>query len=125
MAKYIDAEAVKSAVRDAVNNGFASTLYDQEEIIDALPAADVEPVRHGRWIKYAGKLVCSECNRYPPMKDESGGWRTHHEWPYCPNCGAKMDGGETNGLGKRSPDWRKCRKRRSKPYSLSSVLWMR
>lgn len=55
------------------------------------PAADVEPVRHGRWVKYAGKLICSECKKYPPMKDESGGWRTYHEWPYCPNCGTKMD----------------------------------
>lgn len=61
-------------------------------IIDRKKPADVAPVRHGRWVKYAGKLVCSECKKYPPMKDESGGWRTYHEWTYCPNCGAKMDG---------------------------------
>lgn len=68
-----------------------SYYYECRGCIEEVPAADVEPVRHGRWVKYAGKLICSECKKYPPMKDESGGWRTYHEWPYCPNCGAKMD----------------------------------
>lgn len=72
--------------------GFNAGLNREIHDISCAPAADVEPVRHGRWVKYAGKLICSECKKYPPMKDESGGWRTYHEWPYCPNCGAKMDG---------------------------------
>lgn len=53
------------------------------------PAADVAPVRHGRW----------KCNKPCPV---CGGDRFEGldadiwaDWepPYCPNCGAKMDGG--------------------------------
>ena len=36
-----------------------------EEEFDAFPAADVAPVRHGRWILLDknGSGVCSECHR--------------------------------------------------------------
>ena len=60
--------------------------------IEMLPAADVEEVRHGRWVKWAVDIPerpyhCSSC-----------GWSNHHI-PYsvvvllerCPHCGAKMD----------------------------------
>ena len=61
--------------------------------IKAIPAADVEPVRHGRWkrIKWVEDedwqeggywiLRCSEC--VMPY---------HNPTPYCPHCGAKMQG---------------------------------
>lgn len=47
------------------------------------PAADVEPVRHGRWIYLAtrGAYFCSECKG---VEDDALS-------PYCPHCGAKMD----------------------------------
>ena len=48
------------------------------------------PVKHGRWIDvkgYYGVLVeCSAC------KDAHS--HTTIKWNYCPNCGARMDGGE-------------------------------
>lgn len=59
------------------------------------PTADVAPVVYGRWIDapwlyYGAKqYVCSRCR-----DDEY--WRKrelHFKEPYCPNCGAKMDGG--------------------------------
>ena len=48
------------------------------------------PVRHGRWIeqeKYAFGVMydCSICDNR--ILDNG------HSWNYCPNCGAKMDGG--------------------------------
>lgn len=56
--------------------------------IESVPAADVAPVRHGRWIKDGedGPVYCSECGE-------------EHEWEdyrasYCDTCGAKMDGGQ-------------------------------
>ena len=56
-----------------------------------IPAADVSPVKHGHWdyTEYAiyGEYDfprCSECG-FEPKEEIS---------PYCPNCGAKMDGGE-------------------------------
>lgn len=63
------------------------------------PAADVAPVVHGRWIKTGLRImtssgasgsvcVCSICKGQPEIGCTP---------PYCPNCGAKMDGGRTNG----------------------------
>ena len=56
----------------------------------AIPAADVAPVRRGRWIKDGedGPVYCSECGE-------------EHEWgdyraTYCDTCGAKMYGGQDN-----------------------------
>ena len=48
------------------------------------------PVRHGRWIeqdKYTFGVMydCSICG--DRILDNG------HSWNYCPNCGAKMDGG--------------------------------
>ena len=56
--------------------------------IDALPAADVVEVRHGRW-KYDDfdgdglDYQCTICKRY-----------SRRDYNYCPSCGAKMDGGK-------------------------------
>lgn len=51
---------------------------------DNCPLVSVQP--HGRWIKKE-ILHCSECDM-PTM----------HPWPYCQNCGAKMDGGEIDAI---------------------------
>lgn len=53
--------------------------------IARFPTADVEPVRHGRWLpnKITASSKCSECGRV--FADET---------PCCPNCGTRMDGGE-------------------------------
>lgn len=55
--------------------------------------------RHGRWIKmtgmmppeYHGHYECSECQWH--MKGIRSSWTREEELDYCPNCGAKMDGG--------------------------------
>lgn len=59
------------------------------EVIDAT-AADVAPVVHGRWIeqeKYTFGVMydCSICGNR--ILDNG------HSWNYCPNCGARMEGG--------------------------------
>lgn len=70
--------------------------YDAwDEIIDALeniPAADVAPVVHGQWTlvrKQAdgGIYGCSKCRREYTFNS----FCYHNN--FCPNCGAKMDGG--------------------------------
>lgn len=63
-----------------------------------LPAADVEPVRHGHWYNRGGRFRCSVCDNKALLKDigGTGGWSHEYEQqksPYCPNCGAKMDEG--------------------------------
>ena len=61
-----------------------------KHIIEDFPAADVEPVRHGRWISVPHKLarVCSVCNRDEPPKFAD---IDAEVYDYCPNCGARMD----------------------------------
>lgn len=61
----------------------------------AIPAADVEPVRHGHWIKRG--YVCGE-NEYECSECHETEWRTSDsrmKWRMF--CGAKMDGGENHG----------------------------
>lgn len=64
-------------------------------IVDA-PAADVVEVRHGRWMWDGGEdmhYYCSRChhNAYGCTTEILDG-----KYRYCPNCGAKMDGGQDN-----------------------------
>lgn len=55
------------------------------------PTVDVRPVVHGRWIEgeknrywgTKGNYICSNC------QSRAG----YVKFNYCPNCGAKMDGG--------------------------------
>lgn len=66
--------------------------YENPEIctqeINSIPAADVAPVVHARWVFGGdGCVICSRCN-----EEESND--NHRN--YCPNCGAKMDGGATD-----------------------------
>ena len=62
------------------------------ELHDIL-AADVAPVVHSRWETNSDRpdtLICSMCKCGFDM------WK-HDPHNYCPNCGAKMDGGAENG----------------------------
>ena len=91
MAEYIERSAAIEAAKHAWAKGLEPSQY-----IEALPAADVAPVVHGRWIhsRYEDcseqfELVkCSQCNH------EAYAMAIYvHGGNYCPNCGAKMDGG--------------------------------
>lgn len=68
------------------------------EAINKIPAADVEPVRHRRWIP--GDYVAvehGECVTYPGEGITCSwchyGFKRRFLWSrdYCPHCGAKMD----------------------------------
>ena len=89
---------VEALDNDGVIDGF--TYSDGETLLQKIhniPAADVVPVRHGRWIMRGGKLHCSNCDSLAPLKR---GWEdgcTTYEYTasrWCPDCGAMMDGGE-------------------------------
>ena len=55
-----------------------------------MKAADVAPVRHGRWIWHSEErgYLCSECGSGCLLNYESD-W---HKSDWCPHCGAKMEG---------------------------------
>lgn len=57
---------------------------DHVELAKYLVANDVTPVVHAHWVYNYGYWYCSNCNY---------GVAAHNNTPYCPRCGAKMDGG--------------------------------
>ena len=100
MAEYIDREAAVKAVKDyahmVIDNGRKSldTVDDTLNIvarIEKIPAADVAPVAHGRWIEKTVPegcryFECSNCGAHENRHTAIKGY-------YCWRCGAKMDGG--------------------------------
>jgi hypothetical protein len=93
MAEYIERSAAIEAAKHAWAKGLEPSQY-----IEALPAADVAPVVHGRWISWekAGNFVpspdrheCSVCHDAAQVL--VNGLELLSD--YCPNCWAKMDGG--------------------------------
>ena len=60
---------------------------DFDTIIDLQPTVEAEPTKHGRWVNIYGWVHCSVCHQEPPNE-------SNIESDYCPNCGARMDGGE-------------------------------
>ena len=97
MTEYIKREYAVDAVADVYYNTPDINLSCEkfEEAILKIQAADVVPVRHGYWISknphgYEWIFVCSNC-------DYVDGYPFNDRPNYCPNCGAKMDGGINNG----------------------------
>jgi hypothetical protein len=61
---------------------------------ESVPAADVAPVVHGEWLhnpKREYDYICSVCRGDAP---EDRMRNNAILTPYCPHCGAKMDGGK-------------------------------
>lgn len=84
MSDYIEREAAQSAVWEEDNQ------TDMILAIGSLPAADVAPVRHGKWIKPVpgdGENYCSVCKAEQLWFYGYG----YLESNYCPNCGARME----------------------------------
>lgn len=115
MGDYISREALKKAfdnadadVCESYSDGYCDWGFGRKninDVIDGAPAADVAPVVHGRW-EWFDEDVGTPVTGY----EREWGWRCSHcgeELPddyddpdhspmlrFCPNCGAKMDGGD-------------------------------
>lgn len=99
MAKYIDREALVELIDERNRNtcNGALSCLQMKRMAKALPAADVAPVRHGRWddIPNAYMSVVSKTGAYRGnattcsvcLDVNPNAFKTN----YCPNCGAKMD----------------------------------
>lgn len=102
MAEYLNREVCLSILRAKANMAVlmdAAPYFEKAaQMLEKLPAADVAPVVHGRW-----KSVDSSYWRWTPSggvsvahityRCERCGRGTVVKTDYCPNCGAKMDGG--------------------------------
>lgn len=77
--------------------GFNKSLYD----IETAPTIDAEIVRHGRWSEHFKRTCstmfdCSVCGGIAYDVQKNKKQPKHCTYRYCPNCGAKMDGGADN-----------------------------
>lgn len=96
MSRYIDADKINAKLMDEYHGMISDEsmkIYKIMQMLDNAPIADVEEVRHGKWI-YKGHheiigygFQCSVCERWMfanSIKNVVG------EYPYC-HCGAKME----------------------------------
>lgn len=105
MAEYINRGTFKESVEERYckpckaegkdHNGCwcrACWVDDMLDEVDCFHPADVAPVVHGRWVTHyrsgtpvAEGYVSTCCDMWNNRKSN-----------YCPNCGAKMDGGDSD-----------------------------
>lgn len=97
MAKYIEYEKIWEMLHgiggcdaepESWEDGWDKAIDTAIEELDKLSAADVQEVKYGAWERDEyDMLCCSQCKEEFAFEETT---------PYCPNCGAKMDGKENN-----------------------------
>ena len=88
MAEYIERDA---AIRALLNDSPEQVSYSRENAADCIrymDAADVAPVRHGRWLGSKHKIFS---NTYDYVCSKCGCDYALAKYNYCPNCGCRMD----------------------------------
>lgn len=110
MGRYIDANLNDEELLDFVQKQTADsdTFITCRKILNSIPEADVEPVRHGHWEKECRSQIifpdgevatlierrCSNCHRW---SNKEIFFYSPRPAKYCAECGAKMDEEKTNG----------------------------
>ena len=104
MPKYVNADKIIEHLNDEIEGcedcgvcfrpvtyGTRIGLEYSKSLVETAETADVQEVRHGRWISnetswFKWTHHCSECGWID-------GYLSNDRYTYCPNCGTKMDGG--------------------------------
>lgn len=93
VVRYLKGYSEKELNKDSNFGMITSNVLDKaERAISEMPAADVQPVKHGRWKLrcYGDYPYCSNCNNEPKGREIT---------LFCPNCGARMYGDNDNANG--------------------------
>ena len=91
LRKYVD--------KHSLENEWTGGVLDAMEAVEDIPAADVVPVVHGKWIPqdHNKRIGCATTAVFYYPKCSACGHNGNYDMYYCPNCGAKMDGGDEHG----------------------------
>ena len=98
MDEYISRESVEKYIEAGLNNPDKAKAFGHDAIeilaeVHYMPAAEVAPVRHGRWIwNEEGEIDWEQFYRCSNCGDKE-----YWESNFCPNCGAKMDLEDNDG----------------------------
>lgn len=107
MSRYIDAETIPDLFNEKFKetrklieagetqlDNLAEGFTEAEKIVlFKAPTADVQEMKYGKWLRtvptstWSYRRVCSLCGQTANM--------IRTRYTYCPWCGAKMDGGES------------------------------
>lgn len=109
MARYIDADRFRKHLELAMEKMHlirgikAVDVWAVVKSLDNAPTADVVEVKHGENIGTlhpVDEFICSECGivlegwtKVVTDEDDGEMYFYEYEFKYCPNCGARMDGG--------------------------------
>ena len=91
MAEYIEREAATNVACNILWKMNDLSTSVMAKALNSIPAADVAPVVHGRWIDKGEYAVCTECGGRSGTQYD-GVEPIPLMTQFCPNCGAKMDG---------------------------------
>ena len=99
MARLIDADKFEFYTCVNKSSDYVDGVQSMLEAIDSAPTVDAAPVRHGHWIIGVNNddfdIKCSKC-KWTDTFEVAGiaaVERIAKAMHYCPNCGARMDGG--------------------------------
>lgn len=99
MTEYIERKVLDKALTVAAaadSDKRRRAWVEAISIVHDIPAADVAPVVHGKWIGVWGDGYANGFIVYEEFECSQCGCVHHADgeptWDYCPQCGARMDG---------------------------------
>ena len=95
MTEYIERKALVHHLENCIDevnntNGYTEDFKTCLRLVKNLPAADVEEVKHGKWVK-SSVIKCSVCGSCTDIQSDEAYEKFIESYYYCPVCGSKLD----------------------------------